>query len=311
VKVHDVMVAVLGAMSLSSCRCATSEFALDQPLTAAQLDEMVESWGVESVDDLTCEDICDMAYGDTVGWHVDTVDTCTLTLPESTGVDGSIQCAGVGLESPCEGRRPLGHLQAPGAGDGLGDTLASMAHLEAASIEAFEELAAQLRALHAPQALVERCLQAADDERAHARWLGALASRSGASVPPCRSEPRAATLLDIALHNAVEGCVNETWAALRAHLRARTSPDPRLRALFARVAQDETRHGQLAWDLHAWFLAQLDESGRARVREAQARALAALPAIAAAQASAPPELGQPAGVVTGALAADFARRLAA
>jgi rubrerythrin len=316
VNLHDTMLAVIAAMSLSSC-CTNSicgcdpdseEFELDEPLTTEKVDELVATWGVESADELSCEQVCTSVYEETRGWTASGIEGCTLALPEAT--DGSIVCAGTGYEYLCEGRRPLGHVEATGDRT-LGGTLARMAHLEAASVEAFEELAVQLRELHAPQALIERCLDAAEDERAHARWLGALASRRGASVPPCRAEPGPASLLDIALHNAVEGCVHETWAALTAHLRARTAADPRLRALFARIASDETRHGQLAWDLHAWFLTQLDAPDRARVHEAQARALAALPERAAATAALPGLSGAELGRIDPQLAAALAQRLAA
>jgi hypothetical protein len=53
------------------------------------------------------------------------------------------------------------------------------------------------------------------------------------------------------------------------------------------VAADETRHGQLAWDLHAWFMSQLSEADQARVTAAQQAAFVRLQDVAAAEASVP------------------------
>lgn len=72
--------------------------------------------------------------------------------------------------------------------------------------------------------------------------------------------PTDETLLSIAIHNAVEGCVSETWAAMMAQIQAERAETPELRALFSTIARDEITHGQLAWDLHAWLLEQLDDA---------------------------------------------------
>ena len=84
------------------------------------------------------------------------------------------------------------------------------------------------------------------------------------------------TCLAFAEHNAREGCVYETFAALLAHVRARHAPDPRLRRVFARVAADEVHHAQLSWDLDAWFRTQLDANATACVETARGEALASL-----------------------------------
>jgi hypothetical protein len=152
-----------------------------------------------------------------------------------------------------------------------------MAHMETVSITAFEELADQLQAHGAPQDLVDRCRAAAEDERLHARLLGALASRHGGRFEgetiPCQSS---ADLLTIAMHNATEGCVNEAWAACLATHQALMATDPMIRHAFKRIAQDEVRHAQLSWDMHAWFLTQLSPADQRLVHAAQADALATL-----------------------------------
>ena len=105
------------------------------------------------------------------------------------------------------------------------------------------------------------------------------------------------------MHNAIEGCVHESFAALMAALRARRASDPRLRRVFAKIAVDETRHGQLAWDLHAWLRGQLSEDQARAVESAQHRALARLPDRARALQSALPDL-------LGGLSGDHADRIA-
>ena len=46
----------------------------------------------------------------------------------------------------------------------------------------------------------------------------------------------------IAIENAVEGCVRESFGALLATWQAKTAGDARVRAAMKRIARDETRH---------------------------------------------------------------------
>jgi hypothetical protein len=82
--------------------------------------------------------------------------------------------------------------------------------------------------------------------RAWARAHRAKPARVAVSAPVQRS------LEQLAVENAVEGCVRETYGALLATWQARAAAEPRVRAMMAAVAVDETRHAQLAWDLDAW-----------------------------------------------------------
>lgn len=111
----------------------------------------------------------------------------------------------------------------------------------------------------------------------------------------------------MAMHNAVEGCVSEAFAAVIAAHQAEHASEASWRAIFARIAADELRHGQLAWDLHALFMTGLDGRDQARVRRAQAEALAALTTTARANASASvAELGWPSPARAEAMARAFA-----
>jgi hypothetical protein len=195
----------------------------------------------------------------------------------------------------------------------LKQQLDAMAAMEQVSIAAFVELADQLKVAGAPAELSARCLAAADDDRRHIELLVELgAERPCTSLAPA---PSKTSLTDFALHNAVEGCVLDTWAALLARIQAAHAPDERTRRVFERIAADEADHAQLAWDLHVWFVEVLEPSDAAAVEAARARALARLGITASQQALVLPRevreaLGLPEPRLASELGSEFGRRLA-
>jgi hypothetical protein len=207
----------------------------------------------------------------------------------------------------CTGRRPHGHVEL-GAGDG--STLAWLrlhAHLERASIAAFDELGRWLAERGAPAGLVQRCREAAADEAIHAGLFDGLVRRAGAE-PAAVVQGAAAVdaVRDVALHNARGGCVGEAFAAVVAAFQGRRVGDPELRAVFSRVAADELRHGQLAWDLHAHLRSTLDDAAQREVDAALDDALDGLVAQAREAAiAAPLGLGWPRPSEAEALARGF------
>jgi hypothetical protein len=198
------------------------------------------------------------------------------------------------------GRCPQGLVPpaSGGRGDALGAWLAANAHLEAASIEAFEILATELGAHRAPPVLIRAAQAATVDERRHAKAIGRLAASRGA-VPPAVYVSRAPIrdIEAVARENAVEGCVRETYAALLACRQARAATDPAIRSEMAGIARDETRHAALAWAVDGWSPSLLAPAARRRVREARREAieqiieapLAGLPRDDRAQAGLPDE----------------------
>ncbi|MCY1007045.1 ferritin-like domain-containing protein [Nannocystis pusilla] len=183
-------------------------------------------------------------------------------------------------ETDCKGgRRPAG-LRSEGRGGGddpVARWFAEVAHLEAASVPAFERLAAELREHHAPAELITAALRATVDEARHADLLGAIAKRLGGRPSPVELAPaRSRSLVELALENAVEGCVGETWAALLAAHQARVAEDPEIRACMAEVAADEAAHADLAWAVDAWIAPRLSADERTRVLAARSRAVLAL-----------------------------------
>ncbi len=202
--------------------------------------------------------------------------------------DGVVTCVRESLESvlciahpfPCEGRRPPGlKVVSNRARNGLQCHLADAAWLEAASVQAFRVLREELRAHGAPRRLLRAASRATRDERRHARIAGALARRFDARVPAVeRQAPPLRSLPDLALENAVEGCVRETWGALIALRQAKHATDPAVRAAMSRIAPDEVRHAELAWAIDRWLAARLTPAARRQVQRARASAVAQLSA---------------------------------
>ena len=176
------------------------------------------------------------------------------------------------------GRRPPGLIRPAPTGETLAARyLASAAHLEAASVPAFERLAEELRRARAPRHLIAGAERSAREERRHARVMGRMARRAGA-IPPAprlrRTRPR--SLAAIATDNAVEGCVKETYGALVALYQSRAARDPVLRTTMVRIADDEIRHAELAWEIDRWIRTRLTSAARTQVERRRRAAIAAM-----------------------------------
>ncbi|MEO6420610.1 MAG: ferritin-like domain-containing protein, partial [Polyangiaceae bacterium] len=149
---------------------------------------------------------------------------------------------------------------------------------EAASVDAFLILRNELVLHDAPKRLVASAGRAARDEVRHARMTSSMARRHGAMPKPVPASAGRTdrTLEEIAIENAIEGCVRETYGAVTAMWQASKAEDPRVRALMKRIAVDETRHAELAWSVAKWAHGRLSEESRARVDEAMRSAVHAL-----------------------------------
>lgn len=203
---------------------------------------------------------------------------CTNDLysppPSGTVTFQCYDCLGGGGRRPWGLRRPR-LAAAPSA---LAAYFARMAHDEAASITAFDTLAADLGRHGAPRALIAGAMRSARDEVRHAMLMGTEARTHGVAhaVQPRVKRARARSLEAVARENATEGCVNETFGALLMHWQALHAQTPALRALFSTIATDETRHAALSGRLANWTASKLPPLARRRVEAARSRALAAL-----------------------------------
>lgn len=179
------------------------------------------------------------------------------------------------------GRRPAGLAVATGGrgADALGDHFARMSELEAASVTAFERLVGELEQHGAPTGLVQKAKRARRDEIRHARVTRRLAARFGARPASVRIATQSARTLEaMALENAVEGCVRETFGALVAHFQAASAKDPAIRETLGIIATDETRHAALGWEVASWAEERLERAANARVLAARADAVKTLAA---------------------------------
>lgn len=172
-----------------------------------------------------------------------------------------------GVVIACGSGAPLGKLS-------VADHLAEMAALEAAAVHAFRRLAEEMRALGAPESMIERAYDAADDEVRHAVMVGLEAKRRGKAPRAIEVGPMPIReALEIALENAREGMVRETYGALAAHYHALAATDPRLARLFERLAEDETRHAALSLEFGEFLEAKLSDEERRLVDEARHESL--------------------------------------
>src|SRR6185436_2341236 len=80
----------------------------------------------------------------------------------------------------------------------------------------------------------------------------------------------------VALENAEEGCVRETFGALVAIYQAERAEDRTVRRAMKRIAEDESRHAELAWDVALFCDERLDTRERAAVHAAMHEALETL-----------------------------------
>lgn len=189
----------------------------------------------------------------------------------------TLTCRAIGpAENACvaSGRRPAGLSDPVVDGAAIGAYLATSAHLEAASILAFQILHAELRALGAPLSLLDHALSAVADEVRHTAVMTRLASKYGALVPALEVVSAGArTATEIAVENMMEGVVRETFGAAMALFQADHAADPEVRAAMRAIAVDECAHAALSFSVARFLDGLLDTSTRARVEAAKHQAM--------------------------------------
>jgi hypothetical protein len=271
--------------------------------TGVDTDASTTGGGVWSFE--VCVAIC-VALTGTDEWDIVSCDK------QGFDAEGNVVIACTEIVQHCDGRS---HACITSSGarrgdDPVGDHFARAAHDEAASVFAFAALAAELAAHGAPAELLARIAAATADEVRHAQAVAGLAAARGARCPrPAREPVAPRSLREIAVENAVEGCVRETWAALLAAHQAAHAEDPEVRRVMREIAADEARHAELAWAIDAWLRSRLDAADVAAVEAARAAAAEGVVAGAAARTPAP-ALVREGGVPGRERAARLARGLA-
>lgn len=186
-----------------------------------------------------CEEACG-ALNDCAGIYYELVEICEL---DDTHVACTTSAVCTGGRRPPALRPFRSRARSP-----IRKWATEAAWLEAASVPAFVQLARELDHHGAPE-LAARARAAARDEVRHARDV---ARTFAIRVPRVRVRPLPLRDLDaLAIDNAVEGSREALGAA--AALFQSKHADPRWRPLFGRIAADEARHAQLAWDIDVWL----------------------------------------------------------
>lgn len=156
---------------------------------------------------------------------------------------------------------------------------AADAALEHASVASFAQVSLQLLALGAPPDLLRGAHQAALDEIEHARLMYGLASAYRGSArgpgPLDVSAPqgldvvsdRSAALAAFAVATLEDACIAETAGAVIARRCAEAAQSAALRRTLARIADDEQRHAELAWQMLGWAVREGGDAVAAAVRE--------------------------------------------
>jgi hypothetical protein len=160
-----------------------------------------------------------------------------------------------------------------------GQAWCRIGQMEHASVAAFARFALQLLSLGAPPELVEATTQAMADETRHARLAFAVASAllGGAVGPGALDVDRSlleTSLLDVTRLVIREGCFGETCAALAVREAALSAVQPELAQLLHGVADDETRHAELAWRFVGYALRRAPEQIASLLRTELDQALA-------------------------------------
>jgi len=166
----------------------------------------------------------------------------------------------------CPGGRPYGAPVIAGAA--LVERWLAAAQAEHASVASFARASLELLAVGAPPSLIAACHRAALDELRHTSACLAIASRLAgrelAVAPVAALAPRGGGVVRVAVDTYLEGCVAETFGALVAARALDGCTDADATRALRRIARDEARHAELAWQIVAWSI----EVGGARVRAA-------------------------------------------
>jgi hypothetical protein len=181
------------------------------------------------------------------------------------------------------------------------------ARMEHASVAAFARFTLELLAFGAPADLVTESQLAGLDEIDHARLCFGLASRyAGAELGPAALSMSgvapAATLRESVLSAVLEGCIGETLAAARAQAALEVARDQATRTVLGKIAEDETRHAELAYRYVAWALTR-EPNLASEIQELVRRESGLLSARAEAEPVAKVDVLEPALSLLGRLSA--------
>jgi hypothetical protein len=172
----------------------------------------------------------------------------------------------------------------------LAEHWSRMALMEHASIAAFARFVLELLSMAAPAELVREAQRAMQDEIEHAELCFGLASAyAGRQLAPGPLELEGAltgrSRRDIVVNAYREACLGETQATIEARAALEHAREPSVRAVLARIAEDEARHAELGYRFLQFALETAPLEERVALRAALRAELAA--------SSEPPGAGGP------------------
>ena len=180
----------------------------------------------------------------------------SIATSSADTVMGSVSCVLQPQPRIMRGRAPMNAEDHFIPTTDLATHFARQAQEEALSVFSFAELYHALQAHNAPSSLLQRCTQALREEQMHTQMAISLCQKYGGEAPtitvPLQSTPN---LFALTLHNALVGCIQESWAALLEQYQAIHGTAHH--HIQHRIAQDEISHAQLAWDIHAFLMSLL------------------------------------------------------
>ena len=138
------------------------------------------------------------------------------------------------------------------------------AEAEHASIASFARHTLQLMSVGAPSDLIMRSQEASIDEIEHAKMCYGFASEfMGSKIYPGVLDVDGSlekTDMNVIIESVIrDGCIQETISAIEGHFRAHHATDQVIKSSLRKIANDETKHAQLAWDTIQWIVAQYPE----------------------------------------------------
>ena len=130
--------------------------------------------------------------------------------------------------------------------------------LEHASVASFAQFTLDLMSFGAPASLVRESLAAGLSEVRHAELCFELAheidGQHAAPGPLATPSSRAvASRQELTARLFQDACVEETLGALELSERQRSTSEPRIAKVLARLVADELKHAALAWRALAWL----------------------------------------------------------
>jgi hypothetical protein len=198
-----------------------------------------------------------------------------VLLPQLNVKVGVVSCNG-DIGRIMHGRAATTPAQYQELDDDWGGYFARLAQEEATAVFAFGELLEYLQDWEAPKLLQDWCSRIIEEEKVHTLMMSGLAHRNGQGSAVIQfPSVNQVSMKEMAIHNALTGCIGETWSAVL--LRYQSEHAPKYNGVFKRISKDETSHAEFSWSLHEWLMYQLTEDEQTEVTQAIREMLETVP----------------------------------